>query len=392
LNARELYQSRRLNPPGPLSPNYKRFWLGALKSLEEKTSKEEKQATGVLSSVDKILGSLIQRGDKSAKSPAPSPNGEETSSNITDANPKKVRRTLVVTQDQRAEEIANLKGESLVALDLETTGLDPRRDSIRLLSLATRATTYIVDCQSVDPAGLFPILAEVTVVAHNPLFDLRFLSSIGFVPGKVADTMILSQLLHAGSKEEPLKRGQTSHSLGSVVERELGLELDKAHQSGDWGGTLTPEMVEYAAKDVEVLLPLYEVLMAKIEEASLTYVAEIEHRTLPAVVWMSGACVAIEAEGWREHARKAEARAARLPGAAGAGDPLPLREDHQDPRRRTHKDLSAVEGFSYLIAYCRFARVTRAFQIDRILSARITEERFAERKDEAELPGAPPSR
>jgi len=152
-----------------------------------------------------------------------------------------------------------------------------------LLSLATKDVTYIVDCQGVDPAELFPTLTQTTIVAHNALFDLGFLSTLGFEPGKVADTMILSQLLHAGSKVEPLKRGQTSHSLDSVAMRELGLELDKAHQSGDWGGTLTPEMIEYAAKDVEVLLPLYEVLKAKIREADLTYVAEIEHRTLPAV-------------------------------------------------------------------------------------------------------------
>src|SRR5215207_3793202 len=54
-------------------------------------------------------------------------------------------------------------------------------------------------------------------------------------------------------------------------------------------------MIEYAAKDVHVLLPLYEVLKAKIGEADLTYVAEIEHRTLPAVVWMSSAGVPIDA-------------------------------------------------------------------------------------------------
>jgi DNA polymerase-1 len=71
-------------------------------------------------------------------------------------------------------------------------------------------------------------------------------------------------------------------------------------------------MIEYAAKDVEILLPLYEVLKARIEQADLTYVAEIEHRTLPAVVWMSSAGVPIDAGGWREHARKTEADAARL--------------------------------------------------------------------------------
>jgi DNA polymerase I len=164
----------------------------------------------------------------------------------------------------------------------------------------------------VDLAKLFPILTKATTVAHNALFDLGFLSCLGFVPGKMADTMILSQLLYAGSKVEPLKRGQTSHSLDSVVERELGLGLDKTPQSSDWGGTLTPEMIEYAAKDVEVLLPLYEVLKAKIGEANLTHVAEIEHRALPAMVWMSSAGVPIDAGGWREHARKTQADAARL--------------------------------------------------------------------------------
>jgi DNA polymerase-1 len=208
--------------------------------------------------------------------------------------------------------VADLGHADVVALDLETTGLNPRKDSIRLLSLATKDVAYIVDCQSVDPAELLPTLTQSTLVAHNALFDLGFLSCLGFVPGKVADTMILSQLLYAGSKVEPLKRGQTTHSLDSVVERELGLGLDKTHQSSDWGGTLTPEMIEYAAKDVEVLLPLYEALKAKIVEADLTYVAEIEHRALPAVVWMSSAGVPIDANSWREHARKAEADAAHL--------------------------------------------------------------------------------
>jgi ribonuclease D len=100
--------------------------------------------------------------------------------------------------------VADLKGADLVALDIGTAGLDPRKDSVRLLSLATKTATYVVTCQSVDSAGrLRHILAERTLVAHNALFDLGFLSSLGFEPGKVADNMILSQLLHASSKMEP---------------------------------------------------------------------------------------------------------------------------------------------------------------------------------------------
>jgi DNA polymerase-1 len=295
------------------NPTRERPSLDAVRGVETTSKEEEKGATRALSSsLGEISEAQVHRSDKSAKSPAPSPNGEETSGNTTDANSKEARRTLVTTQAQLSGVVADLGHADVVALDLETTGLNPRKDSIRLLSLATKDVAYIVDCQSVDPAELLPTLTQSTLVAHNALFDLGFLSCLGFVPGKVADTMILSQLLYAGSKVEPLKRGQTTHSLDSVVERELGLGLDKTHQSSDWGGTLTPEMIEYAAKDVEVLLPLYEALKAKIVEADLTYVAEIEHRALPAVVWMSSAGVPIDANSWREHARKAEADAAHL--------------------------------------------------------------------------------
>jgi DNA polymerase III epsilon subunit-like protein len=202
-----------------------------LKSLERNTTKQEKRKTNTAPPPgDETSESVVHRGDKSAKSPTPSPDRDGISDvNTTDVKPIETRRTLVTTQDQLAEVIADLKDADLLALDLETTGLDPRKDSIRLFSIATNDATYIVDCRSVDPAGLFPNLAEVTLIAHNALFDLGFLSTLGFVPGKVADTMILSQLLYAGSKVEPLKRGQTSHSLAAVVERELRLELDKTH-------------------------------------------------------------------------------------------------------------------------------------------------------------------
>jgi ribonuclease D len=188
----------------------------------------------VLSSVEEISEPPVQRSAKSARSPTPSPDGEETCGvNTAHVKPIEVRRTLITTQEQLSGVVADLGHADVVALDLETSGLNPRKDSIRLLSLAAKDVAYIVDCQSVDPAELLPILTAATVVAHNALFDLGFLSSLGFEVGKVADTMILSQLIYAGSKVEPLTRGQTSHNLASVVERELGLELDKTHQSDD---------------------------------------------------------------------------------------------------------------------------------------------------------------
>ncbi|WP_119065761.1 helix-turn-helix transcriptional regulator [Rubrobacter indicoceani] len=43
--------------------------------------------------------------------------------------------------------------------------------------------------------------------------------------------------------------------------------------------------------------------------------------------------------------------------------------------------MSSIEGVWYLNAYCRFAEAGRLFRLERILSARLTEERFTERAD-----------
>jgi hypothetical protein len=108
------------------------------------------------------------------------------------------KHALIATQEQVAELATSLGTATLVALDLETTGLDPRGDRIRLLTLATERGAWLVDCFEVDPRPLFPVLAETTLAIHNALFDLGFLFQMGFEPGEhggVLDTMLLSQML-----------------------------------------------------------------------------------------------------------------------------------------------------------------------------------------------------
>jgi DNA polymerase-1 len=181
----------------------------------------------------------------------------------------------------------------LVGLDLETTGLDPRTDRIRLLSLATARGTFLVDCFQVNPAPLFDSLAEHELIAHKAVFDLGFLARLGFVPGAAHCTMLLSQLLDAG-----LRRPKGYHTLAACVERELHQDMDKAQQKSDWSGPLSPVQLDYAARDAAVLPPLYRCLTAKVREAGLEAAAAIESRCLPAVVWMGGNGVALDRDRW----------------------------------------------------------------------------------------------
>ena len=98
------------------------------------------------------------------------------------------------------------------------------------------------------------------------------------------------------------------HSLQSVARRELGIELDKEHQTANWGGELTPAMLRYAAMDTQVLLPLVEIFESGLEDAELQGTLELEHRALPAMAWMVGAGCPFDAAGWKEHLKNLQQR------------------------------------------------------------------------------------
>jgi ribonuclease D len=90
-------------------------------------------------------------------------------------------------------------------VDLETTGLNPWDDRVRLISLATAQDTWLIDCFEVDPSSLFPVLAEKKLAMHNGQFDLGFLFEMGFEiaeGGGVIDTMLVSQILGHRDLEE----------------------------------------------------------------------------------------------------------------------------------------------------------------------------------------------
>jgi len=208
-----------------------------------------------------------------------------------------------------------LEGVDRLALDIETTGLDPNTDRLRLLSLAfPDGTVAVIDLFAFSaPTAAFevlrPRLEQVELVGHNLAFDLAFLGRLGLRLARPPfDTLLASQLLHAGEVEDS---GQPlPHDLAAVLKRELGISLDKSLQRSDWSGELTPSQMDYAIEDVCHLLPLSDRLRRKLEAARLLSVAAVEMQAL--LTLTSARPIRLDVAAWAALTERAEAEAERL--------------------------------------------------------------------------------
>jgi DNA polymerase I-like protein with 3'-5' exonuclease and polymerase domains len=188
-----------------------------------------------------------------------------------------------------------------LALDIETSGLDPLTDSLRTIQVATPQSTLIIDAHTCPPQMLAPVFTTVPrLIGHNLKFDFKFLVAAGlpWPTGQVLDTMLAAQLLGAGTPEGTLRQC----SLAAIVERYLHLILDKAEQRSDWTGPLSHRQLRYAAIDAAILLPLADTIEDALRSAGLCRVAAIEGACVPALASLELAGLPVHEAHWRDRA------------------------------------------------------------------------------------------
>lgn len=168
----------------------------------------------------------------------------------------------------------------LVAMDIETTGLDWRNDRIGTVQVHIVDTTYIVRPNGRTPYRLKAVVEDSAVckVFHHAMFDLRFLAhNWGIVPARVACTKIASKL---AEPDIPC----AEHSLARLLRRHLGVNLDKSARTSDWTGELSESQLRYAADDVRFLPQLYRHLDAQLRERDLLDLRDRCYTHLPTQV------------------------------------------------------------------------------------------------------------
>ncbi|MEC9013142.1 MAG: hypothetical protein VYA78_01065, partial [Chloroflexota bacterium] len=219
---------------------------------------------------------------------------------------------LLENEEDLARRLDDYVKAEVLALDIETSGLDPLTAQIRLVQIAAQGLPVLMvdlfKCRH-GLSALTPLLVNESVkVIHNAKFELKFLLQNGIeIQGQIFDTMLADKLLQAGI-------GGHSSKLGHLAEFYLKHPLDKEEQNSDWSGDLTPSQLSYAARDVEILLPLRQKLIQSLSTQKLVEVAELEFDCVRTVAQMELFGLGLDVRKWQEYGRLIEEKIADYKG------------------------------------------------------------------------------
>jgi ribonuclease D len=118
--------------------------------------------------------------------------------------------------------------------------------------------TVLLDPVAVDDRidPFIAALADTEWVLHAASQDLPCLAELGLRPARLFDTELAGRLA-----------GFERVALGTLVELMLGYRLEKGHGAADWSRRPLPQdWLDYAALDVELLIPLRDALEAELAE------------------------------------------------------------------------------------------------------------------------------
>lgn len=166
--------------------------------------------------------------------------------------------------------MAQLSGESTLALDTEASSFHRFHERIGLVQLSDRKDTWLLDPLALPDMGALGKLLGTEgneTVIHDADYDLRLLKRMyGFRVRHIFDTLIAAELVN-----EP------ELGLASLMKKHFNIQLDKRYQKADWTKRpLTQGMLEYAAMDTRNLIALRDVLAKQLNDLGRMTWAEEE--------------------------------------------------------------------------------------------------------------------
>ena len=163
----------------------------------------------------------------------------------------------VIDTEQRLEAyLPVLRAATWVAVDTEADSLHAYPEKVCLIQISTVSGDRLIDpLAGVNLDPLLEALSGHELIMHGADYDLRLLRKHHeFVPGAIFDTMLAARLL-----------GLRQFGLCHLVEKYLGVKLEKGPQKANWAmRPLTERMERYARNDTRHLKPLADQLKTEL--------------------------------------------------------------------------------------------------------------------------------
>lgn len=181
--------------------------------------------------------------------------------------------TLISTAPEFFKLVEQINKADLIAIDTETTSLDPHTTRLLLMQLWFNNKAYVLDMTRLNHkylSYLKPALEDPTKVkiGHNLAFDYKILYKFGKISlNGLHDTMVCDKLIYAGLMYD--------HDLKSVVLRELGITLEKETRNtflelrDQTDIVWSPQQLRYAALDVIIPPLLYHKQIQQLDQYKL---------------------------------------------------------------------------------------------------------------------------
>ena len=159
-----------------------------------------------------------------------------------------------------------------LAVDTESNSLFAYREQVCLIQFSTSESDFLVDSMAFsDLTALAPIFADphIQKTFHAAEYDVLCLKrDFGFHFNNLFDTMLAARIL-----------GRKEVGLGSILEAEFNVQVDKRQQRANWGQRPLPGyLLDYARQDTHFLIPLGERLERQLGEKGLLPLAQEDFR------------------------------------------------------------------------------------------------------------------
>ncbi len=161
-----------------------------------------------------------------------------------------------------------LSNQPAIGVDTESNSLFAYREQVCLIQFSTVSADYLVDPLALeDISALGKIFSDphIQKIFHAAEYDLLCLKrDFGFRFNNLFDTMLAARIL-----------GRKEVGLGSILEAEFAMQVDKRHQRANWGQRPLPDyLLEYARQDTHYLIPLQQRMERQLKAKKLLALAQ----------------------------------------------------------------------------------------------------------------------